>query len=184
MTETRHRSPITKALRGLTIAVWCLCALTLAQILLYVAAYMRPLGFSTEAASTSIGRAAQATPGPIPGEPMRRSSFDEPSPEEMVKEASAILLTQWRRVKGEPREIVTEILKHRRGTTLHYSVGDEYELPGVGFRHEYASSDGNVIFMEGSPAWMRCAYSYRGERVAAFGDMPLRKLRELARSAK
>jgi hypothetical protein len=102
----------------------------------------------------------------------------------MMKKASAILLTQWRKVDGEVKQIVTEILKHRPGTTLYYSVGDEYEFPGSRSGPEYATGDGNVIFMEDSPASMRSSYSYSGERVGGFADMPLRKLRELARTAK
>jgi hypothetical protein len=101
----------------------------------------------------------------------------------MVKEASAILLTQWRKVDGEVKQIVAEILKHRPGTTLYYSVGDEYQ-PGYRPGPEYASGDGNVIFMEDSPASMRSSYSYSAERVGGLADMPLRKLRELARSSK
>jgi len=101
----------------------------------------------------------------------------------MVKKASAILLTQWRKVDGEPKLIVTEILKHRPGTTLYYSVGDVYELPG-GHDREHMTGDGSVVFMEDSPASVRSSYSYEGGRVGGLAEMPLAKLRELARSAK
>ena len=100
----------------------------------------------------------------------------------MVKRASAILLTQWRKADGDVKEIVTEILKHRPGTTLYYAVGDEYESLGGGQRP--IAGEGNVIFMEDSPASMRFSCSYSDERVGSFGLMPLSKLRQLARSAK
>jgi hypothetical protein len=184
MNESPPPDQIAKALKGLTIAVWCLCALTFLQFAAYAAIYLRAFSGFRGSPAANIGRPPPRTAGPIPGEPIRgSSSFHDLPPDEMVKQASAILLTQWRKVDGEVKQIVTEILKHRPGTTLYYSVGDEYEPPGSR-PQEYITGNGNVVFMEDSPASMRFSCSYSGERVASFGDMPLTKLRQLAREAK
>jgi hypothetical protein len=186
MTETPQRDPLEKALKSLTIAVWCLCALVVVQLALYAAVYVRSMRFfrGPSSSPSGIGSSPPRVAKPIPGEPITSgTSFHELPPEEMVKKASAILLTQWRKVDGEPKLIVTEILKHRPGTTLYYSVGDEYELGG-GHGREYVAGDGNVVFLEDSPASARSSYSYEGGRVGGLAEMPLAKLRELARSAK
>ena len=76
--------------------------------------------------------------------------------------------------------LVTEIVKHDPSTSLYYSVGDEYEPPGGVRLRETTGSDGQVIFMTGSPAEMRFSCSYSKGRVTGLADMPLTKLRELA----
>ncbi len=62
-----------------------------------------------------------------------RPPFFDLAPEEMVKESSVILLTEWRRAGNGVSLVVTEILKRRPGTTLYYSVGDEYEPPSADY---------------------------------------------------
>jgi hypothetical protein len=106
--------------------------------------------------------------------------FHDLSPEEMIKHASVILLTKYETEGTKLRAVVTEVLKRAPDTALYYAVGDEYHHLSRWSGDTEAHGDGNVVFLVGSPAEMRTAYSYFGDRIGGLGGMPLSVLRALA----
>lgn len=101
-----------------------------------------------------------------------------------MSKASAVLLTSNQPSKEGFKSIVAEIVKIEPGTTIEYKVGDEFPHLG-GPRHEKDGTtrtygDGNVVFLAGSPAMMRCAYSFDNGRITGLGDMSLETLRRVA----
>lgn len=171
---------LTKAMRTLTVAVWCLCALVLAQLALYGWSYFQSMRWAqramTTTTTTSRNELSSARPDPTPEKP-----FHEMPPEEMVARSSVILLTTYEDNGKRNKAIVAEILKQDPDVRLFYSVGDEY--PTLSFDKEKGVScgEGQVVFLVGSPASMRASYGFTSGRIGGLGDMPLTMLREMVK---
>lgn len=102
--------------------------------------------------------------------------------EEKVRRATAILLTRVETSGAEPREVVAEIVKQKPGVRLYYRVGDEFERPShlTSGACQDCGDRGRVVFMLGNSATMAYAVTFRGDRLAALGSLPLAELRRLA----
>lgn len=109
----------------------------------------------------------------------KRPPFYELPVEEQIEEASIIALARYEPAEdGRMRAVLKEILKNKAGTTFHYEVGDEYSPSSYYPKSGTSYGDGIVIFFEGSPAMMRRAISYDGDRIPALGDMPMELFRD------
>ncbi len=106
--------------------------------------------------------------------------FHNLPPEEMIKQASVILLTKYEAEGTKLKAVVTEVVKREPDTTLYYAVGDEYHHLSRWSGETEVYGEGNVVFFVGSPAQMRTAYSYSEDRIGGLGGMPLSVLRALA----
>lgn len=181
MTEEERQDKLGRAIRGLSLAVWVLAALTLVQTAFYAYWYVfAQRQYSRYFPPQGTGATKRQTPSP-PVDFERESRFHDLSPEEKIRESSAILLTAWRKDGDRMKPIITEIVKKKPDVTLYFDVGDEYDPFGHSGRPmETAHGDGEVVFLTGSPAMMRSACSFSGERISCLADMPLKKLRELA----
>ena len=116
-----------------------------------------------------------------------RAANDEPQrpfhdlpPREMIERASAILLVEHHADGDKLRAVVTEVLKRTADTTLYYEVGDEFHHLSRAVLDDHAYGEGSVVFLVGSPASMRTAYSFSGDRLLGLGGMPLEELRARA----
>jgi hypothetical protein len=181
MDEISNPAPLAKAIRSLTIAVWCLCIAVVALIGLYVASFwMSARAFR---GSTTMTRSTSDIPR-SPADVTQEKPFHEMSPDEMVAKASVILLTSYQDEGRRYKAVVAEILKQNPGTTLYYAVGDEYPILSREKQDGVSCGDGQVVFMAGSPATMRSSYSFDRGRIGGLGDMPLTTLRAMVASAK
>jgi hypothetical protein len=106
-------------------------------------------------------------------------SFHEMSPEETIQKASVIALAKYEKADdGKMRAIITEFLKKDANTEIYYKVGDEYTMLSEYPKDNYSHVDGLVIFFVGSPAKMRSAMSYQGDRITSLSDIPIKLFRE------
>jgi hypothetical protein len=179
--------PLTRAIRTLTIAVWCLCALVFAQLALWGWSYLR----SWQMFRSSMGSVASSSSSTSPVHRPPAASSEEPDgplhdlpPEQMVARSSVILLTSYEKDGDRFKAVVTEILKQKPGTRLYYSVGDEMPMLSYAPKANETCGDGQVVFMAGSPASMRSSYSFREGRIGGMGDLPLTTLREMILAVK
>ena len=180
MTEEGPPDRLVRAVRGLTLAVWVLGALTLVQTAINAYWYLSAQRqYSRYFPPQETRTAKQQTPS-LPVDYERESRFHDLSPEEKIRESSAILLTALRQDGDRTKQIITEIVKKKPGVPLYFDVGDDFDTFGGSRSREYAAGDGQVVFLTGSPAMMRSACSFSGERISCLSEMPLRKLRELA----
>ena len=179
MNDIVEAKTLTRAIRSLTVAVWCLCALMLALIGFYAWSYVRSVRWMRGARSENTAT-SKALPSRAPSAEVDQGKpFHELPPEEMVKQSSAILLTKFQKDGERLEAVVIEILKQRAGADLYYKVGDEYADLSRWPRENESYGDGDVVFLVGSPSVMSSAFSYRGDRIGGLGDMPLTRLREM-----
>lgn len=114
------------------------------------------------------------------------NDFHARPPEEKVRRATVILVTQLRKGPGEHKEVISEIVKHAPNVRFYYKVGDEYEL----FSHapvpecEDCGGDGQVVFLIGNPARMASSYNYEHGRIGGMGGLSLDQLRQLAQQSR
>jgi len=108
----------------------------------------------------------------------KRPPFYELPIEEQIEEASVIALARYEPAEdGRMKAVLKEVLKKKEGTTFHYEVGDEYSPSSHYPKSGTSYGDGIVIFFEGSPAMMRRAIGFTGDRITALGDMPIELFR-------
>lgn len=99
--------------------------------------------------------------------------------EKQIELASVIALARFEpAADGKMKAVFTEFLKKVPGTTIYYSIGDEY--PSASFYPSDAKrfGDGVVVFFVGSPADMRLSMTYTGDRIHSLGDIPLELFRK------
>lgn len=109
----------------------------------------------------------------------KRPQFYELPIEEQIEEASIIALARYEPAEdGRMKAVLKEVLKKKAGTTFHYEVGDEYSPSSYYPKSGTSYGDGIVIFFEGSPAMMRRAIGYTGDRITGLGDMPIELFRD------
>lgn len=184
MTEEQKPDALAKAIRLLTIAVWCLCAAIIAQVGLYVWGYATSMRWSRQMASSST------TSVPSKGSKNSRppaiewESLHDLPPEQMVAKASVILLTSYEDVGDRYKAVVAEVLKQDPGVELYYSVGDEFQTLSFAKEKGVTCGEGQVVFMAGNPASMRSSYGITNGRIGGLGDIPLTTLREMVKKKK
>jgi hypothetical protein len=176
VTESSNPDVLARAIKTLTVAVWCLCGLMVLQLGFYGWSYFQSMRWARQATTTSFTSRSSSSKTPRP-EPIDEKPFHEMPPEEMVARSSVILLTSYQDDGNRNKAVVAEILKQDPDVTLYYSVGDEYPMLSFEKQKDMTCGDGNVVFMAGSPASMRSSYSFTNGRIGGLGDMPLAKLR-------
>lgn len=184
MTDDSKPDALTRAIKTLTVAVWCLCALMLALLVFYGWSYVRSMQWARQARATTTSSARTSPSEALRGEPVEEKPFHELPPEEMVARSSVILLTSYQDDGKKNKAIVAEILKQDPNVTLYYSVGDEYTMLSFDKQKDVNCGDGQVVFMVGSPASMRASYGFTNGRIGGLGDMPLTTLREMVKRKK
>jgi hypothetical protein len=174
-------SSLVRSVRRLTIAVWCLVAGLLVSYIVPWATYFLRSTWTSDR-TTAVG----PQPGPSAPAPVYEfdNDFHARPPEEMIKRASMIVLTEIRREQGKHRQIISEIVKRAPDVRFYYKVGDDFSMlshmPVSDCRD--CEGQGAVVFLLGNPAQMASSYSYRDGRIDGMGDMPLEELRRLAQS--
>lgn len=101
-------------------------------------------------------------------------NFDKLGVEDKILKSSVIALVKFEPTTGgKTKAIIKEFLKKESNAVFYYNVGDEYSnlsyVPEKGTKY----GDGEIIFFTGSPAMMKEAYSYMGDRIYGLGDMPI-----------
>jgi hypothetical protein len=168
MTEDESHRHVLAALRRLTVAVGVLAVAVAILVAMQVRAYVQ----------TTSSDSQKASPRPLaslatsPAEPSGAKGFADLSPAQKIREASVVLLTECQGAGTGQKSVITEVLKHRPGTELYLSVGDE--MPH-GRNHCFDS----VAFLVGSPAMEREAYSRDDDRVGGLGFISIQQIRDL-----
>ena len=172
---------LARAVRSLARAVWVLAVLVALTVVYSTWAWIQSTRMVRNLSREGYSSMTSTTSGitPVVGGP-GSFSCDLP-PDDLVRRASAILLTSYQPSGKGFKAIVAEIVKLDPGTTIEYKVGDEFPDPTVEHSRAVSSDlDGSVLFLEGSPASMRCGHSFHNGRIAGLGDMTLEKLRAIA----
>lgn len=133
---------------------------------------MMPAGRSTSSSVTT-------TTSQIDADDEKSVPFYELPIEAQIEEASVIALARYEPAEdGRMKAVLKEVLKKKEGVTFHYQIGDEYTPSSYYPKPGTSYGDGIVIFFEGSPAMMRIAISYSGNRISGLGDMPIELFRD------
>ena len=168
MEPTPQMERIAKGIRGLTVAVWCLVAISVFQVAAWVVPMLAPNFY--------MRYIAPSTPD-APRESFE--SWQGLSFEDKVKRSSIVLITEYKSEGGKLRAIIKEELKHKAGATYHYAVGDEYLPLSIVPRENTTYGEGSLVLLQGSPATNRESYSIFNGSVSSLGEMPLSKVREI-----
>ncbi len=184
MVEDPKPDALTRAIKMLTVAVWCLCGLVLAQLGFYGWSYISSMRLARQAMAATTSSIQSVPSKALRPEPSEEKPFHELPPEEMVARSSVILLTSYQDDGKKNKAIVAEILKQDPNVTLYYSVGDEYQMLSFPKQGNVSCGDGQVVFMAGSPASMRASFGFVNGRIGGLGDMPLTTLREMVKRKK
>ena len=133
----------------------------------------------------SVGRTASAWPfgSALPSHQNQRP-FHEMTPDEQIKNSSAIVLATYeKRSDGRMAAVAKEFLKTASDVIIHYKVGDEIsEMSYYPSEHD-GHGDGALIFFTGSPAMISMSMTYSGNRITGLGNMPLELLRSKCKAA-
>ena len=109
-----------------------------------------------------------------------QTSFRDLSVDDQIKQSSVIVIAIFQKAdNGKNKSIITEILKQDTNTEFYYSIGDEYSPP---FPHDNFYGDGEVIFFTGSPAEVKRAVSFYGNRIHGLGNIPIELFRSKCRT--
>jgi hypothetical protein len=177
---------LTRSVRRLTLAVWCLAGLLLAVMALPWINYWilsRSRWHAND--GEEVNRKAESPPS---GESEFDRDFYARPLEEKVKRATVILLTRTETENGTTKEIISEILKKKPGVRFYYDVGKEYDElsrfpPGDCEGCADCKYAGQVVFLMGNPARMVFAETYSKDSEGRVkSGIDLEQLRELARS--
>lgn len=133
--------------------------------------------------SSHVDSLSSSGPSNSVDEPSRQ--FHELTLEEQIEGATVIALVQFEpSAEGKSKAVIKEFLKMTAGTKIHYDVGDEY-APRSFYPNKDGvfQGDGIVVFFTGSPATMKYAVNYFGDRIAGLGDIPMKLFREKCRGS-
>ena len=109
-----------------------------------------------------------------------QTSFRDLSVDDQIKLSSVIVIAKFQKAdNGKIKSIITEILKQDTNTVFYYSIGDEYSTP---FPHDNFYGHGEVIFFTGSPAEVKRAVSFYGNRIHGLGNIPIELFRSKCRT--
>lgn len=186
--ENSDAEHLEKALRRLTRAMWAIAIALIALVVISALPLIAP-GFYFRTV-TDDATAALTSPNPVPPSEGPTVSLQSEYPdfhrlpiEEKVKAASVVALGRYERGDGSTlRAIVTEIVKKTPGTVSYFDVGQEVPNASLLLRPGTNYGDGALIFFAGSPAMMRESYSVSKGRISGLGDVPVDRIREMARA--
>lgn len=149
----------------------------------YIAAYLIYPMFVGPQIQKTISEIESKVPPSVSSRPevLEKSGkqFHELSLEEQIKQASVIAIAKYEKSPdGKMKAIIKEFLKKEPGTTIYYSIGDEY--PGSSYypKENTMYGDGVVVFFTGSPATMKMSMTYSGDRIRSLGDIPMELFRK------
>ena len=149
----------------------------------YISAYLvfpRILGVQIQKTISKIESTVPHQSSSLPqsvGKPYKQ--FHELKLEEQIKQASVIAIVKYEKsTDGKTKAIIKEFLKKEPKTTIYYNVGDEVPGLSVNSDDEAIFGDGAIVFFTGSPATMKMAVTYTGDRIHGLGDIPIDLLRE------
>jgi len=168
MEPTSQIDTIAKAIRALTIAVWCLVAINVFQMVAWMIPLFAPNIYMRYLAPSQTGAPRELF-----------ESWQGLSFEEKVKRSSIVLITEYKREDGRLRAMIKEELKHKPGTTYHYAVGEEYRPLSVVPKEHTSYGEGSLVLLQGSPAMNRESFAIYNGSVSALDEMPLSKVREI-----
>lgn len=180
-------SSLTRSVRRLTVAVWCLVGL-------FAISYVAPwamFALSRPGHSVSTGQISNAPSSQPPVPEEFDNDFSARPPAEQVKKATVILLTKFTTTSGGREETISEILKQDPKVRFYYKIGDMSPMPyadtkaGCGepvISCKEQRQAGQVVLLQGNPARPTVSYSYHDDRVGGMG-MSLAELRILARES-
>lgn len=172
---------VTRHIRRLSLAVWCLVALAAVNLCASLGNLLMPYAVvrqinqitHTDAVDALLDQARRQDQYP---------DFHTWPLQQQIQVASVIVLTRRREDRADGVHCqVSEILKQNRGTEFYYQIGDDYPLCGAAAGNDAPGardSEGEVLFFIGSPAAFRYSVSYARGKVASLGDMPLSALRK------
>lgn len=184
MTEEQKPDALAKAIRLLTIAVWCLCAAVVAQVGLSAWGWATSMRWSRQMSSTTTTSETSKRLKEFESSSFKWESLHDLPADQMVAKASVILLTSYEDVGDRYKAVVAEILKRDPGVELSYSVGTEF--PHLSFAKERGQTcgEGNVVFLTGNPATMNTSYGFTNGRIGGLGDISITTLREMVKKGK
>jgi hypothetical protein len=161
MDDPSQLSNIARNVKALTVAVWCLVAINVVQVLTWLIPYIAPQLYVQRLASSS-------------GIPRKAfESWEGLTLEEKLKRSSLILVTENRRDGDKMRAYIKDIPKRTPNTTFYFKVGDEYGPLSTNIREDTRYGDGALVLLHGSPATMKESYSIYGGSIAGLDEMPL-----------
>jgi hypothetical protein len=176
MTDPHQRSEI--SIRRLTVAVWVLAVL----ILINIAVSLMGALFPPVIAKRITASMPDSTTQSITSNEAELNGFHAWPLEKQINSASVIVLARYEKEGDRYKAIISEILKQSPNVKFFYKVGDELRQEGYSQRENTSYGDGQIIFFTGSPATMKYSCTFRGDRIAAFGDMPFEELRKMINS--
>lgn len=109
--------------------------------------------------------------------------FDLPVEQRIAKSSAIALLRFEAEADGRQKAVIKEFLKKDPGVELYYDVGDEYSSMSFYPEADTSRGDGAVVFFAGSPATMRAAVTYEGNRIGGLGDISLELFKEKCEEA-
>lgn len=178
---------LARAIRGLTIAIWCAIGL---QVVAYGYSYWNFWRMTDSGTMERSSRSASSSDSPAETTDDSESDFDNDFNARPIRDkirlASAILLVEMKEEAGVHKALVQEVLKVKPGVRLYYEAGDEYDelshYPGGGCG-DCTLTQHALVFMMGNPATMRFSTTFEGDRLASLGGMTIDELRRLARES-
>jgi len=166
---------LTKIIRRLSQGIWLLSALVIVNILVSLFAALFPPAVAKRI-TTSFPDAVSPTPEM---DATKYNNFSDWPLHEQIQEATVIAIARYEKDGERYKAVFKEFLKKENNTIFFYEVGDEYPQSSYQPKDGISYGDGQIIFFTGSPATMRYACSFRGDRIAAFSDMPFDVLRSI-----
>lgn len=174
-----NESEIAKAIRSLTVAVWALVVVFIVGLILpfvwTIFAY-GPFTSDVSSGSTSGGGGTAASMTMWEDE---FNGFHEWPVEKQIANASAILVTRHTTGDAEPKNIISEILFLKPGTTLAYAVGDEFLPYGRPVDGSQLVGDGEIVFLTGSPPSFKYSTTYSGDECPGLDGLSIDALKIL-----
>jgi hypothetical protein len=175
--EPSQIDSLVRVIKRLTVAVWVLVVLFAVYVGIYLSDQVSFRRSLAPIASRELGRL-----GPPPADAESFQTLYGLPPEEMVKRASVITISRHEAEGNRGKCVLTEILKQSAGVKFYYKVGDEFQHCNFDPKEASRYGEGEVTFFVGSPAEMRYATTFSGERLSGLGDMPISELRALIAS--
>jgi hypothetical protein len=187
--ETESSSSTNANVRRLTSAVWALTLVIglhmVSSMVIYLSSVNRTINFSQlpslppSAFSSERSDVSSPTFPPNNRDYQRFNGFHDWPLQKQIDSASVIVIAKYEKDGDRYKAMISEILKKDTNTTFYYKVGDEYDKGGYYPKEGTRRGEGQIIFFTDSPAMMRYACSFYGDRIAGLGDMPLEELRKL-----
>lgn len=158
--DSTGRSPSTRDIRSLTIAVWALVVAVLFNTGVTFLSSIVPSAATDRAGD----RRLDAPSGGQDPFVNQYQGFHEWPLEKQIQAASVIVVTIYEEENGKLKSIISEILKQQPGVSFDYEIGDEYADASIDIEGDTRYGDGQVIFLVGSPPEMRLFSTYTNRR--------------------